>query len=102
MFRDILEASEQAAQDIQADMILPCGDVFQTLLARGVESVHRDMRHAHHGIGRYALALTWYAVLTGRDVSGNTFCDFDLPISEQEIQIVKECVMEIAPNFRKK
>lgn len=102
MFRDIVSASNQAAKDIDADLILPSGDVFQALLAKGVRSVHRDMHHAHHGIGRYALALTWYAVLTGRDVMGNTFSDFDEPISPEEMQLAKECVMEIAPDFRKK
>ena len=102
MFRDIVTASEQAASDIGADFILPSGDVFRALLERGIKSVHRDMHHAHLGIGRYALGLTWYAVLTGRDVMDNPFCDFDIPISPEEIQIAKECVMEIAPNFCKK
>ena len=102
MFRAIVAATEQAAADINADLILPSGDVFQLMLERGVKTVHRDMHHADLGIGRYALALTWYAVLTGRDVMGNTFCDFDAPVSSEEMQIAKECVMEIAPNFRKK
>lgn len=102
MFRDIVTATEKAAQDISADFIIPSGDVFQALLEKGVDSVHRDMHHAHLGIGRYALALTWYAVLTGKDVMENTFCDFDVPISPEEMQLAKECVMEIAPNFRKK
>ena len=102
MFRAIVAASEQAATDIGADFILPSGDVFQALIERGVKSVHRDMHHAHLGIGRYALGLTWYTVLTGRDVMGNTFCDFDAPISPEEIQIAKKCVMEVAPDFRKK
>ena len=102
MFRDIVSASERAAKEIDADFIIPSGDVFQAMLAKGVESVHRDMHHAHLGIGRYALGLTWYAVLTGRDVMENSFCDFDVPISPEEIQIAKECVTEIAPNFRKK
>ena len=102
MFRDIVSATEQAAADLNADLILPCGDVFMEMLERGVATVHRDMHHAHLGIGRYALGLTWYAVLTGRDVTENTFSDFDVPVSEEEIRIAKECVMEIAPNFRKK
>lgn len=102
MFCDIVAASNQAAQDIKADLILPSGDVFQAMLEKGVKSVHRDMHHAHLGIGRYALGLTWYAVLTGRDVTENSFSDFDVPISPEEIRIAKECVMEIAPNFRKK
>ncbi len=102
MFRDIVRASEQAAQDMGADLILPSGDVFQAMLEKGVKTVHRDLHHADLGIGRYALGLTWYAVLTGRDVMENSFCDFDIPVSPEEIRIAKECVMEIAPNFRKK
>ncbi len=102
MFENIVSATEQAAKDIDADLILPSGDVFQAMLAKGVKTVHRDMHHADLGIGRYALGLTWYAVLKGRDVMNNTFADFDVPVSADEIQIAKECVMEIAPNFYKK
>ncbi|MBE6712999.1 MAG: DUF4886 domain-containing protein [Ruminococcaceae bacterium] len=102
MLRGIISASEKAAEDIRADLILPCGDVFMAMLEKGVKSVHRDMHHAHLGIGRYALGLTWYAVLTGRDVTENAFSDFDVPVSPEEIRIAKECVMEIAPNFHRK
>ena len=101
MFRDIVAASNQAVQDMDADLLLPCGDVFQAMLDKGIQTVHRDMHHAHLGIGRYALGLTWYAVLTGRDVMENSFADLDVPATPEEIRIAKECVMEIAPNFRK-
>jgi hypothetical protein len=50
------------------------------------------------GIGRYALGLTWYAVLSGKDVKKNTFCDFDVEITEKDVEIAKECVAEICGN----
>ncbi|MBR3705115.1 MAG: DUF4886 domain-containing protein [Oscillospiraceae bacterium] len=95
MFADLKAAYEQAAEAIRADGIIPSGEVFQSLLAAGIEKVHRDTFHAHRGIGRYALGLLWYAVLTGRDVMGNTFADFDVEITPQQVETAKRCVMEI-------
>jgi hypothetical protein len=34
-------------------------------------------------------------VLTGNSVAENRFCDFDEPISQEEIAIVKKCVEAI-------
>lgn len=95
MFRDILEASQKAAQDIQADYVIPAGQVFQALIANGIEKLHRDTFHASRGLGRYAIGLTWYRVLTGCDVMGNSFADFDEAVLPEQIEIVKKCVMEV-------
>lgn len=101
MFRDIKVSYEQAARDIDADFIIPSGEVFQELLAAGIETVHRDTFHAHRGIGRYALGLTWYAALTGRSVTDNTFSAFDVDISKKEIEIAKACVEKVCKEYRK-
>lgn len=97
MFLDLQSAYKKAAASIGASRILPSGLLFQILLSNGIEKVHRDTFHASLGLGRYALALLWYAVLTGRDVSVNTFCDFDEPVSPEKIAIVKQCVTKTAP-----
>lgn len=95
MFRDIENAYKKAAEAINAHFIIPSGKLFQELIAAGIEKIHRDTFHADFGIGRYALGLIWYASLTGRSVLNNTFCDFDSPIKEEEIAIVKNCVDKI-------
>ena len=85
----------KAAEDINADGIIESGRLMKKLLANGIAKVHRDTFHADLGFGRYALALLWYKVLTGNDVKANNFKGFDVPVSKEEIEIVKECVSQI-------
>lgn len=95
MFNDIKATYEKAAKEINADFIIPSGEIFQKLIEAGIEKVHRDTFHASLGLGRYALGLLWYSVLSGNDVKNNTFCDFDEAISKEDIKIAKQCVAEI-------
>lgn len=99
MFRDIQIAYQKAAEDIHADGIIPSGEVFQALLAGGIEKVHRDTFHASRGLGRYALGLTWYTVLTGRDVKANTFTGFDEAVSPEQMELAKKCVAEVCGKY---
>lgn len=93
MFADIEKAYENAAKDIGACFILTSGKLFEKLLSSGIETIHRDTFHAKLGVGRYALGLLWYRMLTGADVTNNQFCKFDEDVSSEEINIVKKCVM---------
>ena len=95
MFADIQRAYIKAYKAVNADLIIPSGEVFEKLIASGIEKVHRDTLHASLGLGRYALGLLWYSILSGNGVKNNTFCDFDEEISEADIEIAKECVAEI-------
>ena len=95
MFNDIKKAYEKAAEEINADLIIPSGELFQKLIAAGIKKVHRDTFHASLGLGRYALGLLWYSVLTGNNIKSNAFCDFDEEISKEEIEIAKICCMQI-------
>lgn len=92
MFADVEEAYAKAACEIHADGIIPSGKLFQNLLAAGIEKVHRDTFHASLGLGRYALGLLWYHVLTKKPVKDLSFQDFDVPVSADEIAVVKQCV----------
>ena len=95
MSSDIFKAYADVAKENNADGIIPCGEVMASLLDNGIPKIHRDTFHASFGIGRYALALTWYATLTGRSVLDNTFSDFDEYIADSDIQTVKKCVENI-------
>lgn len=99
MLSDIVAAYREAAEHIGADLLIPSGEVFGALLENGVEKVHRDTFHASLGLGRYALGLTWYRFLTGRDVSDNTFADFDEEIPAEQIALAKKCVEEVARKY---
>ena len=94
MFEDVKASYQKAFEEVNADILIPSGEVLQKLIASGSEKVHSDTFHLSHGIGRYAVGLLWYSVLTGNDIKSNAFCDFDEEISEREIEIIKTCVAE--------
>lgn len=95
MLTDIVDAYSRAAKDIEAVKIIPSGELFDLMLDSGIASVHRDTFHATIGAGRYALSLLWLRALTGADISENSFSQFDAEISDEEIKIIKDCVMKI-------
>lgn len=92
MFFDIEAAYTKAAAFIKADGVIPCGKAMLNATKLGVEKTHRDTFHAALGVGRYLLGLTWYKALTGRDISNNDFDEFDLPVSQEEREIVIKAV----------
>ena len=57
-----------------------------------LERHYKNMLHASLGLGRFALGLLWYRVLTGKSVSNNPFCDFDEAVSEEDIRAVRAIV----------
>lgn len=95
MFSDIQKAYKQAFDDIQADGVIASGALMQALLNNGIERVHRDGFHASFGVGRYALALLWYKVLTGKDIENNSFTEFDEEITQEQIRIAKQCIHDL-------
>ncbi len=94
MYNDVRACYQQAAKDINADGYIPSGALFQRLLEKGVTNLHRDGWHASRGIGRYALGLLWYQTFTGVDITDNAFADFDTPIDEDAVRIIKDTVKE--------
>ena len=99
MLADIRAAYSTAAAEIQADGIIPSGELMGKLLEFGISKVHRDTYHASLGLGRYALGLLWYRMLTGNSVKDNVFAAFDQPITAEERQIAKDCVESFRPIF---
>ena len=97
MFEDVREAYDNAAKLIRAEGIIPSGALLRYLLEHGIAKVHEDTFHASIGLGRYALGLLWYHMLTGRSVSQNTFRDFDKPVPEEEIQIAASYIDTLEP-----
>ena len=95
MFDNIKSAYAMASSDIGAEIVIPSGELMEKLTEMGIEKVHRDTFHASLGLGRYAIGLLWYAVLTGKDVENIPFCDLDEPASGEEIKIAKMAVREV-------
>lgn len=97
MFADIENAYADFAKTVDAYGIIPGGKLMQNLLKNGIEKVHRDTFHATYGLGRYALGLLWYRMLTGESVAEIPFNDFDEPVPAEEIAIAKKLVDEFTP-----
>ena len=100
MFSDIKNAYSKAAKAIGKVQIIPSGETLQELIKAGVEKVHRDTFHADLGIGRYAIALAWYEILTGNSAIGNRFRDFDVPMSDKDIKTAQECAHAAAAKYK--
>lgn len=92
MYRDLHNAYEQAAKEIHAEGVIPCGTLFLALVSQRL-TVHRDTFHASYGLGRYALALTWLRALTGADVRKLSLPALDEPVEEEKLQLVRDSVM---------
>ena len=94
----IRRAYKRAADHIGADGIIPSLDAMCKLYDEIGDGCYRDGFHASLGIGRYTLAAVWFMTLFGKDIEGNTFRDFDEPISDEELvmawEIAKEAVVE--------
>lgn len=75
-----VDAYDRASRDTGLPLI-PCGDVIRYLrknlpefdYPNGGMSLNRDGFHLSLNYGRYAAALTWYAVLTGNDPRAVSF-----------------------------
>ena len=97
----LTENYNAAAERIAADGIIPSGDAMYRYHSevRGAGlSAFRDTFHANLGVGRYLLGCVWYKTLCGRDPEGNTFRDFDVEVTEEEVlraqRIAKAAVEE--------
>lgn len=92
MTEDIKNAYAYAAESEHFDGIIPSGELMYSMHERGIEKVHRDTFHASLGLGRYAIGLLWFRMLTGKSVAENSFAELDIPATAEEIAIAKECV----------
>jgi len=95
MFAKIKECYANAAKEINADGIIPCGEVLQAAQKNGMAKVHRDGFHAGLGAGRFMLALTWYKYITGNCIDNVKFDWFDAEVTEEEYKIAIKSVNDI-------
>jgi len=92
------QAYLEAAETIRADGIIPSMDAMCKLYDVIGEETYRDGYHCNMGITRYMLGCLWFMVFFGRDVEGNTFRDFDVAVSEEQVllaqKLAREAVLE--------
>ena len=97
------EAYKKAAKEISADGYIPSTAVMSKLYRAVGDAAYKDGQHSSLGIGRYALALAWYMTLFDKGIDGLEFRDFDVPVSDEEIQIAERCAKEAVKenNYKK-
>lgn len=97
MFRCIKEASEKAAETVNAE-IIPTGTIIQTLrdtvpefdYKNGGLSLCRDGLHLSLDYGRFAAAATWLHTITGQKIRTTDFEDFNPNFLKKILDVVNE------------
>ncbi len=97
MYSRIERVYKFAAEKISADGIIPSGETIERLMKRGYRA-HRDT-HASFGLGRYALALTWFEFFFGVDARATVDIELDEKISPALAVAAKECAHEAIENM---
>ena len=101
MFEEICGATEKACL-VSGGALIPAGDVIQALrerlpifdYANGGESLCCDGFHMSHTYGRFAVALTWLAILTGKRQEPKPFKELDINIIRAICDIVNEIAFD--------
>lgn len=96
MLEGLRHAYKRAKEEIGADGIIPSGELMELLRQRGADGIYRDTFHAGLGLGRYAIALLWYKLLTGRSVLNNSFSKLDEAASDENLKIARECAESLS------
>lgn len=98
MIPAVREAYTRAAASINADGMIPSMDAMCRLYDEIGDQTYRDGFHCSLGTGRYMLGCVWYMMFTGHDISGNTFRDFDVEVSEEEVMLAQRIAREVVLN----
>lgn len=96
MLDGIRKSYKRAKDEIKADAIIPSGELMELLYQNGASKIYRDTFHASKGLGRYAIALLWFKLFTGRSVLNNSFCELDEPVSESDLAIARRCAESLS------
>ena len=91
----IKEAYLKAAKLINADGIITSGELIAALIKNGIPEPHRDGYHLSRGAGRLAVGLLWYSYLTEKNPAELLIPETDVPVTEEEIKIIRKSVAEV-------
>jgi len=101
MYNALRDAYDKAAASLGGVRVIPAGDAMQIArrhplfdYANGGRSLNRDGFHASWTHGRYLIGLVWVEMLTGADLSDNTFVPFregEPTPTPEEIAVLKSC-----------
>lgn len=74
MYREIVAAAQKAVNDHGIKTVIPSGTAVQNARTTFIgDNMNRDGYHLQLTYGRYTAACTWYEVLSGHSVIGNSY-----------------------------
>lgn len=74
MYHSIVSAVHKIANKLKIKLIMPAGTAIQNARTSFIgDNLNRDGYHLDRGVGRFTAACAWYATLTGRDVTLNSY-----------------------------
>lgn len=74
MYESIVNAVKQADNEIDFDIIIPCGTAIQNGRTSSLgDTFNRDGYHLQLTYGRYTAACTWFEAVFGESVVGNSY-----------------------------
>lgn len=74
MYRSIVDAVDKTARQRKIKLVMPAGTAIQNARTTFAgDHLNRDGYHLDLGFGRFTAACAWYAALTGRDVTANSY-----------------------------
>ena len=91
MLDGIRNSYGRAKREIDAEAIIPSGELMELLYRNGATKIYRDTFHASLGLGRYALGLLWFKLFVGRSVLNNSFSELDEEVSDADLEIARRC-----------
>lgn len=98
MIPKIRAAYEGAAKAANIEKFIPSLDAMCALYDVIGEETYRDGFHCNLGISRYMLACVWFMTLCGKDIDGNTFRDFDVEVTEDQVALAQKIAKEVVLN----
>lgn len=96
MIPRVRECYALAAERIGAHASIPALDAMCEMYDRIGEATYRDGFHANYGSARYMLACLWFMVFFKKDISENTFRDFDIEVSEDDVRLALDVAVKVA------
>ena len=93
MYDKIVETINKVSDELQVPTIIPSGTAIQNARTSSLDdTLCRDGFHLELTYGRYTAACTWYEVLTGNCVVGNTY-------KPETIDNIKAFIAQISAHF---
>lgn len=94
MIPAVREAYTLAAAQIECKAVIPALDAMCKLYDEIGSETYRDGFHCSYGVARYMLGCMWFMTFFGVDIEGNTFRDFDEPVSEEYVMTAQRIARE--------